>query len=169
MDHFKSLYWICDNIASVLCLGFLGGKVYGILAPTRDQTHALALEGKVLTTGPPGSPPPPFSFTSVNSFYLSFSSPPLPHLHNPVTFYLYLFQELYILYLFLCCVLPSVAIYKLFYFSPSGIKCGFLTEISSQHCWRPNLSSQDPPRWWLGMPVFLHLGREHGCRLSQKC
>ena len=34
---------------------FFGHKVYGNLSsPTRNQTHTHALEGRVLTTGPPG-------------------------------------------------------------------------------------------------------------------
>ena len=31
MEHFKSLYWICYNIASILCFGFFGCKACGIL------------------------------------------------------------------------------------------------------------------------------------------
>ena len=50
-----SLYWICYNIASVLCFGFFGCEACGILAPWPGikPTHP-ALESEVLTTGPPG-------------------------------------------------------------------------------------------------------------------
>ena len=58
MDHFKSLYWICYNIAFVLCFGvffFFGHNACGILAPQPGIEPAPpALEGEVLTTGPPG-------------------------------------------------------------------------------------------------------------------
>ena len=33
VDHLKSLYWICCNIASILWFGFLGREAWGILAP----------------------------------------------------------------------------------------------------------------------------------------
>ena len=33
MEHFKSLYWICYNTASISCLGFFGYKACGILVP----------------------------------------------------------------------------------------------------------------------------------------
>ena len=53
VDHFKSLYWICYHIASVLC--FFGHKACGISAPPAGIEPALpALESKVLATGPPG-------------------------------------------------------------------------------------------------------------------
>ena len=40
MDHFQSLCWICYNITSILCFGFLDCDTCGILcSPTRDQTH----------------------------------------------------------------------------------------------------------------------------------
>ena len=48
------------------------------------------------------------------------------------------------------------------------MKCGFLTEISSWHCWSPILPSQCSPHWWLRTPVILPLAREQACRLSQK-
>ena len=54
MDHFLNLYWIYYNIASTLCFGFLGSETCGILAlkPGGEPTSP-ALEGDVLTTGPP--------------------------------------------------------------------------------------------------------------------
>ena len=55
MDHFQSLYWICYNIASGLCFGVFGHEACGILAPRPGIEPApTALEGEVLTTGPPG-------------------------------------------------------------------------------------------------------------------
>ena len=59
VDHFfKSLYWMCSNIASVLCFGFFGLGACGILPPWPGIEPAPpALEGKVLTTGPPGKSP----------------------------------------------------------------------------------------------------------------
>ena len=39
MDHFRSLYWICSNTASVLCFGFLAQGISGFSSPTRDQIH----------------------------------------------------------------------------------------------------------------------------------
>ena len=61
VSHFlflKSLYWICYNIASVLCLGFFGHEACGILAPWPETESApSALEGKVLTTEPSGKSP----------------------------------------------------------------------------------------------------------------
>ena len=36
VDHFKNLHWICYNIASVLCFGFLTRRHVG--SPTRDPT-----------------------------------------------------------------------------------------------------------------------------------
>ena len=56
MDHFLSLYWICYNIVSVLCFGFLALRhVGGILAPWPGIEPAPpALKGEVLTTGLPG-------------------------------------------------------------------------------------------------------------------
>ena len=32
MDRFKNLYWICYNLASVLCFVFFGPEAHGILA-----------------------------------------------------------------------------------------------------------------------------------------
>ena len=50
----KSLF-ICYNIASVLCFGFLPARHVGILAPQPGIEPApAALEGKVLTSGPTG-------------------------------------------------------------------------------------------------------------------
>ena len=56
VEHFfKSLYWICYNIASVLCFVFLPWGACGILAPWPGIKPAPpSLEGEVLTTGPPG-------------------------------------------------------------------------------------------------------------------
>ena len=54
MEHFKSLCWICYNIAFVLCFCFLASRHVRLRSLTRDWTHIPALEGKVLTTGPPG-------------------------------------------------------------------------------------------------------------------
>ena len=60
---FSSLYWICYNIASVLCFGFFffvffvffGHEACGILAPRPGiKPVPPALEGEVLTTGLPG-------------------------------------------------------------------------------------------------------------------
>ena len=54
VDHFSSLYWICQNIAAVLCFGH---KACGILAPLPESELKPAphtLEDEVLTTGPPG-------------------------------------------------------------------------------------------------------------------
>ena len=56
VDHFfKTIYWICYNIASVLCFGFFGPEACGILAPRpRIKPSPTALEDRVLTIGPPG-------------------------------------------------------------------------------------------------------------------
>ena len=55
MDHFFSLYCICYNIASVLCFGFVAPEACGVLALWPGIEPAPpALEGEVLTTGPPG-------------------------------------------------------------------------------------------------------------------
>ena len=55
MDHFKSLYLLCDNIASVLCFVFFGHKTCGILASQPgNEPASTALEGEVLTPGWPG-------------------------------------------------------------------------------------------------------------------
>ena len=45
MDHFYSLYWICYNIASVLCFVFW---LWGIAVL---ESTTPVLEGEVLTTG----------------------------------------------------------------------------------------------------------------------
>ena len=53
MDHFKSLYWVCYNITSVLCFGFLGREAYRILAPWLGiELSPPAWEGEVLNPGP---------------------------------------------------------------------------------------------------------------------
>ena len=55
VDHFKTLHWVCYNIASALCLGFSGHEACGILALWPGiEPGPSALEGEVLTTGPPG-------------------------------------------------------------------------------------------------------------------
>ena len=52
---FLSHYSICYHLASVSCFGFSGHKVCGILPPWPGVDHIPpALEGEVLTTGPPG-------------------------------------------------------------------------------------------------------------------
>ena len=65
VDHLKNLYWIWYNIASVLCFFclfvFWPQSMWDCSSLTRDRTHTPALEGKVLTTGPPGTP--------LNSFF----------------------------------------------------------------------------------------------------
>ena len=58
MDDFKSLQWICYNIASVYVLGgsFFDHKAYGILVPRPGIEPTLpALEDNILTTESPGS------------------------------------------------------------------------------------------------------------------
>ena len=57
MDHFKSLYWICYNIASLFMFWLFGLEAGGILAPALGTEPALPpLEGRILTTGSPGKP-----------------------------------------------------------------------------------------------------------------
>ena len=52
---FKSLYWICYSIVSVLCFIFFGHKAYGNLAPwPGNKPTRPVLEGKAPNTGPPG-------------------------------------------------------------------------------------------------------------------
>ena len=55
---FKSLYWICYNNASISFLKsfwFFGCKACGILAAQpRVEPTSPAVEGEILTTGPPG-------------------------------------------------------------------------------------------------------------------
>ena len=52
---FKSIYWICYSISSVFMFSFLDHETCGILAPWPGIKPApSALEGEVLTTGPPG-------------------------------------------------------------------------------------------------------------------
>ena len=47
VDHFKSLFWICYNIASVMCFGVLAtGDLRSL---TKERTAPPALEGEVLT------------------------------------------------------------------------------------------------------------------------
>ena len=47
VDHFfKSLYWICYNISSVLCFDLFGHEACGILAPRSEiETASSELEG----------------------------------------------------------------------------------------------------------------------------
>ena len=61
MDHLKNFYRICYNIVSVLCFGFLAMWQVGAQLPNQCVRPALqvkhatsALEGEILTTGPPG-------------------------------------------------------------------------------------------------------------------
>ena len=62
----------------------------------------LNLEGKVLTTGPQGSPPPPFPFTSVNSFCHSYLvSSPIAQSCN--VFFISVPRTLYLIFLFVLC------------------------------------------------------------------
>ena len=53
---FKSLFWICCNIASVLCFDFLAVRHVGSLLPDQESNpHSPpALKSEVLTTGLPG-------------------------------------------------------------------------------------------------------------------
>ena len=55
---FLSLYWTCYNIVSVfvcVCVGSFGQEACGILSPWPGTEPApSALEGEVVTTGPPG-------------------------------------------------------------------------------------------------------------------
>ena len=47
VDHLKSLYWICCNIASILWFGFLGREAWGILAPQLGiNPHPLPWKAK---------------------------------------------------------------------------------------------------------------------------
>ena len=61
MDHFfLSLYWICYNIISVLCFGFLifGYKACGIFVPQPGiKLIYPALEDEIFNTSLPGRPP----------------------------------------------------------------------------------------------------------------
>ena len=62
---FKVFIEFCYNIASVLCFGFLAVRHSGILAPQPGIEPApAALEGEVLTTGPPGKSLWAFTFNS---------------------------------------------------------------------------------------------------------
>ena len=69
-DQLCSLYWVHYNIVSVLGLGFFclfcfGSKACGTLDPQPGMEPApSALEGEVLTTGPPGEDPPISQFTN---------------------------------------------------------------------------------------------------------
>ena len=54
---FKVFIEFVNNIASVSCFVFLATEAYAILAPQPGtEPTPSALEGEVLTTGPPGSP-----------------------------------------------------------------------------------------------------------------
>ena len=55
VDHFKSLYWICYNIASVLCFVSLAMRHVGseLPPPPRAKLAHPALEGEVWITAPP--------------------------------------------------------------------------------------------------------------------
>ena len=51
----KSLYWICYNITSVVCILFCWSRgMWDLSFPARDGTHTPAMESEVLTPGPPG-------------------------------------------------------------------------------------------------------------------
>ena len=55
VDCFLSLYWICYNLVSVLCFGFLAPRHCRVLVPWPGVEPALpAWEGEVLVTRPPG-------------------------------------------------------------------------------------------------------------------
>ena len=43
VDHLKNLYWICYNIASVLCFVFLPQGMWDLSPPTRDWTWTPCL------------------------------------------------------------------------------------------------------------------------------
>ena len=77
MVHFKSVYWICYNIASVLPFGFWLQGMWDLSTLTRDWTRAPALEGEVLTSGLPGKSLFFFYFKNVPVFLLK------------ITFYIY--------------------------------------------------------------------------------
>ena len=72
MDHFQGLYWVGYNIASALCFIFFGCEPCGSFTPWLGIEPGLpVLEGKVLTTGPPGkSPVILFFFFFLNIFDL---------------------------------------------------------------------------------------------------
>ena len=65
MDHFKNFYWICYNIVSILCFGggFWPQGMWDLSSLTRDPMQPMqwptthAMEGEVLTTGPPEKSP----------------------------------------------------------------------------------------------------------------
>ena len=73
---FKSLYWICYNIAFIFCFGvvfffffFFGREACGILVPQLGiKPSSPALEDEVLTTGPPGNPWHVFPYFSFQIF-----------------------------------------------------------------------------------------------------
>ena len=73
---FKKSYWICYNIVSVWCCDFFGCEACGILVPWLGIEPApSALEGEVLSTGPPGKSP-----TDARS--ISWSAPQLLGIDN---------------------------------------------------------------------------------------
>ena len=54
LDHFKSLYWICYNVAYIVYVWPFGpGSLWDLSFTTRDRTCTPSLEGEVLTTEPP--------------------------------------------------------------------------------------------------------------------
>ena len=72
LNLFLSLYWICYHVASVLCYGH---RSYRILVPQPGIELLLpALEGKVLTIGPPGKSSCTFFFFRFH--HLILNSPP---------------------------------------------------------------------------------------------
>ena len=57
VGYFKTLCWICHNIAFASCFAFWL-EACGVLAPQPEMELAPpALQGKVPTTGPPGKSP----------------------------------------------------------------------------------------------------------------
>ena len=49
MDQFfKSLYWVCYDIASVLCFGFLAVRRVDLSSLTKDHTHTLCIRRQSL-------------------------------------------------------------------------------------------------------------------------
>jgi len=51
---FESLYWICRDILSALCFGHVACGILALWSGIEPTPPAL--EGEVLTTGPPENP-----------------------------------------------------------------------------------------------------------------
>ena len=49
VDHFKNLYWICHNIAFVLCFGLLAPEACGMSAPDDQRLNTYFLHQKAKT------------------------------------------------------------------------------------------------------------------------